>query len=151
MRNARNIGCRLGGPRQLQTNKYQTNQQQINQQIQTNIMTGYWKSVPKSTFYGLASWQSNIRWPAMPETRWPNMAALLWVLVPLPAPQRVGDPYSKVENSKLSYRAHRMLIRKLLTRKTALCYWWYSIANIFFFWKYRRKTKLPSQLTLFRE
>ena len=38
---------------------------------------------------------------------------------PLAGPQRVGDRYSKVENSKLSYRPHRMLIRKLLTRKTA--------------------------------
>ena len=85
---------------------------------------------PKNHFFGRASWQANIRWPAMPETRWPNMAALLWVLVPSPGPQRVGDPYRKVKNSKLSYRAHRMLFRKLLTRKTALWYWQYSISNI---------------------
>ena len=73
---------------------------------------------PKKHFFGCAAWQANIRWPVMPETRWQKIAAILWVLVP--GLQEVSDPYSKVENSKLSYKAHRMLIRKLLGRKTDL-------------------------------
>ena len=83
----------------------------------------------KTPFFGCASWQANTRWPVMPETRWPKMVAPLWVLVP-PSPPNVSDPYSKVENSKLSYKAHCMLIQKLLRRKIDLGYFQYSTINI---------------------
>ena len=39
--------------------------------------------------------------------------AVLWVLFLPPDLQKVSDPYIKVEISKLTYKAHRMLIRKL--------------------------------------
>ena len=55
---------------------------------------------PKKHFFGRASWQANIRWPAKPETRWPNMAALLWVFSPPPAPKGSATPIvrSRIQN-----------------------------------------------------
>ena len=49
---------------------------------------------------------------------------------PPPGPQKISGPYIEVENSTLSYIVHRMLIRKLLTRKRDLSYSQYSNTNI---------------------
>ena len=51
---------------------------------------------------------------------------------PPPRPQKISGPifYIEVENSTLSYIVHRMLIRKLLTRKRDLSYSQYSNTNI---------------------
>ena len=35
-----------------------------------------------------------------------------------PGPQNISNPIIRVETSKLSYRAHRVLIQKLSTRQT---------------------------------
>ena len=45
---------------------------------------------PQKHLLGRASWQANIRWLAMPQTRWPNIAALLWAMPP--GPQRGRRP-----------------------------------------------------------
>ena len=60
---------------------------------------------------------------------------------PPPGPQKVSDPYSKVENSKLSYEGHHMLIRRLFTRKTE--------PKQKYLDKYRRKTKWPLLSSVF--
>ena len=60
------------------------------------------------------------------------MAPFLWVLAPSPTtiPKRSATPYFKAKNSKLTYKSHRMLTRKLLTREAALWYSQYSASNI---------------------
>ena len=90
------------------------------------------KGVPKNFFghkkavragnqiYGDLSWHKRV------DQRW-RFSFESWSL---PRPQKVGDPYGRVEKSKLSYGSHRMLIRKLLTRKIHMCYLQCSTNNI---------------------
>ena len=92
---------------------------------------GQWSlGCPKDVLFGRSSWQVNMTWPVMPETCWSKMAVLLWATPPPPGPQKISGPYSEVENSTWSYIVHRMLIRKLLTRKRDLSYSQYSNTNI---------------------
>ena len=67
---------------------------------------------------------------------------------PLPGPQKVSDPYIKVKIAKLSFKAHCMLIRKLLKRKTDLWHSQYYILPIF--WQ-SRKTKWPDGRPVYSE
>ena len=89
--------------------------------------------VSQKAVFGGADWQANIRLPAMPETRWTKMTAQLWNLLSVPSPKnKVNDPIIRVKTSKLSYGAHRVLIRKLLTREKHIFNWpRCSISNAF--------------------
>ena len=101
---------------------------------------------PKNHFFGRASWQANIRWPAMPETRWPNMAALLWVLVPSPGPKVSATPIvrSKIQN----YRTEFIVCSfEGYWQEKQLC----DIDNTLFqiFWEIQTKNKMAVAGSLF--
>ena len=59
----------------------------------------------------------------MPEWR---LSFELWS----PGPQKVSDPYSEDENSKLSYKTQYILIQKLLAKNSELWYSQYSTTKI---------------------
>ena len=63
-----------------------------------------------------------------------------------PGPQKVSKPYIKVKNSKLSYKAHHVLIQKLLKAKL-ICDIHNTLLPIFY--QIRLKTKMTILVIVF--